>query len=285
MTRFNAPPGWPVEPEWFPSPQWQPDPSWPPAPKGWQFFLETPTAATDFVSQAETRQNPKAPMTASLEDGNPRDGDLKSASEATDPIARRTDSSRPFQLGKRAKGVTIGVAVTIAAAALGFKLGGANHHPAPTEMLEADNPQVQEAPSASAAESSTAVERQTPSRTQPAAIPSIDDPDLGLTVPMSRPACDGTGIVVLGSVYTPGRYRQQVEQILAMNPGAAYLRTDLACPSLRQNLDGNPIYAVFRVAGKTKEAICDAVAEASADAYGKWLDNITDPTTPIRCDN
>ena len=50
---------------------------------------------------------------------------------------------------------------------------------------------------------------------------------------MSRPACDGRGIVVLYSAVTPGSYAQEIASALARFPGASYLRTDMACPSLR----------------------------------------------------
>lgn len=116
------------------------------------------------------------------------------------------------------------------------------------------------------------------------AVPSKSDADLGLDVPMTRPACDGTGIVILDSATTPGQYQQDVARALTNNPGASYLRTDLACPSLRQQSDdGNPIYAVYRAAGKTKQVLCDAVAAAGPGTYGRWLDTSSDPDTPVAC--
>ncbi|MFM9107686.1 MAG: serine/threonine-protein kinase [Chloroflexota bacterium] len=115
-------------------------------------------------------------------------------------------------------------------------------------------------------------------------VPPKDDPDLGLDVPLSRPACNGTGIVILDSATTPGQYRQDVARGLANNPGASYLRTDLSCPSLRQQTaEGSPIYAVYRVAGTTKQALCDAVAAAGPGTYGRWLDTSSDPESPVVC--
>ena len=116
------------------------------------------------------------------------------------------------------------------------------------------------------------------------AVPSKSDPDLGLDVPMSRPACDGTGIVILDSATTPGRYQHDIARALSNNPGASYLRTDLACPSLRQQSDdGNPIYAVYRAAGSTKGQLCAAVRAAGPGTYGRWLDTTSDPDTPVEC--
>ncbi|MCH9737089.1 MAG: serine/threonine protein kinase [Actinomycetia bacterium] len=108
--------------------------------------------------------------------------------------------------------------------------------------------------------------------------------DLGLSIPISRPACNGQGIVVLGNVTTPGQYAQGVQRLLSAHPGASYLRTDQSCPSLRQaNEAGNLIYAVFKPAGQTRGQVCAAVRAAGGDAYGKWLDTSTDPAYIIPC--
>ncbi|HEY5852922.1 MAG TPA: serine/threonine-protein kinase [Aldersonia sp.] len=108
--------------------------------------------------------------------------------------------------------------------------------------------------------------------------------DLGLAIPMTIPECDGTGIVVLGNAVEPGDYAAEISALLAQHPGASYLRTDQACPSLRQRSDaGNPIYAVYRVAGYTRADVCAAVAAAGGGSYGKWLDTSTDPTIMVAC--
>jgi serine/threonine-protein kinase len=68
------------------------------------------------------------------------------------------------------------------------------------------------------------------------------------------------------------------------HPGASYLRTDQACPSLRQADDeGDPIYAVFRFAGTTDAAARSAVCTEGAGTYGKRLDYTTDPGFLISC--
>ncbi|MFC9355169.1 serine/threonine-protein kinase [Rhodococcus sp. NPDC057014] len=108
--------------------------------------------------------------------------------------------------------------------------------------------------------------------------------DLGLSIPIAQPRCDGTGIVVVGSAVTPGQYAEDVQSFLVAHPGSSYLRTDQACPSLRQATDeGNPIYAVYRAAGKSTDAVCALVWAQGEDAYGKWLDLNTDPTFIIPC--
>ncbi|MBJ8348239.1 serine/threonine-protein kinase [Antrihabitans sp. YC2-6] len=116
------------------------------------------------------------------------------------------------------------------------------------------------------------------------ARPPDRDFALNVSAPITQPLCDGTGIVVLGSAVTPGRYETEIQQFLDEFPGADYLRTDHACPSLRQETEeGNPIYAVYRPAGRTQTAICAAVRAAGGSAYGKWLDNTTDPSYIIPC--
>ena len=107
---------------------------------------------------------------------------------------------------------------------------------------------------------------------------------LDVTAPMTQPACDGSGIVVLGSAVTPGRYDAEVQQMLNAFPGAAYLRTDQVCSSLRPRTEaGNPIYAVYRYAGRVQSEVCSAVRAAGGGAYGKWLDKTTDPGYIIPC--
>jgi serine/threonine-protein kinase len=113
---------------------------------------------------------------------------------------------------------------------------------------------------------------------------STNGPDLGLSTPISYPSCDGTGIVVLGNAVNPANYRSDIQRMLDKWPDASYLRTDYACPSLRQVDDaGNKIYAVYRVAGSTTQQVCAAVAAAGGDAYGKWLDTTTNPRYIIPC--
>jgi serine/threonine protein kinase, bacterial len=129
--------------------------------------------------------------------------------------------------------------------------------------------------------------------TRPGAPPTVVTPppptaqpsgDLNLPTRISVPQCNGQGIVVLGNVTTPGLYATGVQALLNAHPGASYLRTDHSCPSLRQvSGEGNPIYAVFELGGRTQPEVCAAVNAVGGDAYGKWLDHTTDPTYIIKC--
>ncbi|RAV06234.1 serine/threonine protein kinase [Mycolicibacterium sp. GF69] len=108
--------------------------------------------------------------------------------------------------------------------------------------------------------------------------------DLGLNTRITAPVCNGQGIVILGNVTTPGMYAGGIQRLLNQHPGASYLRTDQSCPSLRQADDeGDPIYAVFRYAGRTQSEVCSGVRAAGGDAYGKWLDYTTPPSYLIPC--
>jgi len=118
----------------------------------------------------------------------------------------------------------------------------------------------------------------------PVAGPSRPADDLGLAQPISDPACNGQGIVILGSVTTPGLYAAGVQRLLDAHPGAFYLRTDQTCPSLRpETAHGDPIYAVFTLGGVTESQVCAAVHAAGGGAYGKWLNTTTDPRYIIPC--
>ena len=101
---------------------------------------------------------------------------------------------------------------------------------------------------------------------------------------MSKPLCNGQGIVVLGNVTTPGQYESGIQRLLNIYPGASYLRTDQSCPSLRQADDeGDPIYTVYRPAGSTRSEVWAAVCAAGGEAYGKVLDYTTDAAHQILC--
>ena len=114
--------------------------------------------------------------------------------------------------------------------------------------------------------------------------PSRSVGDLGLSIPMSHPLCDGMGIVIVYSATKPETYRLAVQQALSSHPGSSYLRTDMSCPSLRQSSDdGTPIYAVFYPAGYSKGSVCSTVAQIGPGAYGRWLSTDISPAHKIAC--
>jgi serine/threonine-protein kinase len=123
-----------------------------------------------------------------------------------------------------------------------------------------------------------------PPPVRPAPAPSRGAGDLGLSVPISYPPCDGLGIAIVYSATNPDKYRLAVQQALNSNPGSSYLRTDLSCPSLRQSSDdGTAIYAVFYPAGYSKSSVCSMVRQFGPGAYGRWLGTDISPTHKIVC--
>ncbi|MEA5363178.1 serine/threonine-protein kinase [Amycolatopsis sp., V23-08] len=109
----------------------------------------------------------------------------------------------------------------------------------------------------------------------------VSSADLGLATPLSTPACDGSYVVVLGSAITPARYRADVQQFLTAHPGAHYLHTpSTGCGSLRQQVNGADVYAIYDGPFPAKESAC---ARRSGAAYVKKLDNTTSPATVVTC--
>jgi serine/threonine-protein kinase len=191
--------------------------------------------------------------------------------------------------------IAIGIAALLAVGVVAFvgaRLAQSPSAPPPTEAAPQPGPTWQESqpaepqrPAPPETVTHTATVTQPPASPRPAPpAPSRPSGDLGLPTPMSSPSCNGEGIVVLGIVTTPGRYAAGVQRLLDVHPGASYLRTDQSCPSLRQADDeGDPIYAVYRHAGTTEREVRAAVRAAGGGAYGKWLDNSTDPGYMIPC--
>jgi hypothetical protein len=108
--------------------------------------------------------------------------------------------------------------------------------------------------------------------------PPQPEGDLGLSTPISRPACDGSWVVFVGSAVDAATYADDVAAQLAAHPGSAYLLTEGSCSSLRQRLpDGRSIYAVYLGPFPTQAAACAERngVDAGAGAYVKALDNVT----------
>ncbi|MCV7229082.1 serine/threonine-protein kinase [Mycolicibacterium komossense] len=214
--------------------------------------------------------------------------------QRTDASAPSTPSSpRATSTARRAALIAGGIAALLAVglvAFIGARLGQPQSAP-PTEIppaspvppssgLASTMSSVPISTSKSLPASSTPPKSSPP----PSSAPPPPTGDLGLRTPISSPRCNGQGIVILGSVTTPGLYAAGVQRLLDAHPGAFYLRTDRACPSLRKATDeGNPIYAVFNLGGRTEREVCAAVNAVGGNAYGKWLDTTTDPGFIIPC--
>jgi serine/threonine-protein kinase len=119
----------------------------------------------------------------------------------------------------------------------------------------------------------------------PAPVLAPGDNDLVLaTSPTYQPCVPPTGIVVIESAFSPGSYAADVQRLPDGHPGAMWLRTDRSWPSLRQATEsGDPIYAVYRVAGYTEADICAGVRAEGGGDYGKWLDTVHTPDYVVPC--
>ena len=209
--------------------------------------------------------------------------------EYPEPMARIGTGSA--SISRIAAMVAIGVAALVAVGIVAFVGARLAQSPTPSPTTPTASPPEPTWPPQST-QPSTPPDSGTSATTRPGAppppppprTPSRPDGDLGLPTPMSKPLCNGQGIVVLGSVTTPGQYESGVQRLLNLHPGASYLRTDQSCPSLRQADDeGDPIYAVYRPAGSTQYEVWAAVCAAGGGAYGKVLDYGTDAAHQILC--
>lgn len=112
--------------------------------------------------------------------------------------------------------------------------------------------------------------------------PLVGDLELGYAT-MSRPFCDGSYITALASAVNPDRYTDEVARGLRDYPGAQYLRTDQACPSLRPDLDGNPIYMVYFGPYPSLDQACAARSAGPQDAYVRVLSTTADWREQVQC--
>jgi serine/threonine-protein kinase len=111
---------------------------------------------------------------------------------------------------------------------------------------------------------------QTPPSPQPPAPPAArGSGDLGLAKPIANVGCTGQYVTLVHSATTPGAYSEEVAGMLAANPGSSYLRTDASCGALVQQLDGNPVYAVYFGPFGSGGVAC--AARPAAESYVKVM--------------
>jgi hypothetical protein len=114
--------------------------------------------------------------------------------------------------------------------------------------------------------------------------PTATTGDLGLAVPMTAPACDGSWVVFLGAATEPLRYAEDVQVLLDGNPSAQYTLTQGSCASMRQQLpDGTLIYAVWTGPYADQAAACAARASMGDAAYVKRMDDTTPAEQTWEC--
>lgn len=87
------------------------------------------------------------------------------------------------------------------------------------------------------------------------------------TVRASSPSCDSRGILIVESVVVQSGVSTEkaIANALAKYPGSEFT-TPGACPSLRAQLDGADIYAVYVDYGNDTSGLCSAAASTSGNA-------------------
>jgi len=107
----------------------------------------------------------------------------------------------------------------------------------------------------------------------------LDIPDQ----PMGRPPCDGGYITVVASPVGEQATAEAVGAVLDSYPGSNYLRTDQSCPSLTQDVDGEPIYVIYFGPFVVASDACSARADGPADAYARTLSDELGPDHSVDC--
>lgn len=123
-----------------------------------------------------------------------------------------------------------------------------------------------------------------PVTTAPGAEPDAIPGDLAIPGrPMQRPACDGSFITILASAVGDQATASGIAAVLDAYPNSEYLRTDQTCTSLRQDVDGEPIYVVYFGPFAFDVDACTARADGPDGAYAKHLSNEVAPDQVVDC--
>ncbi|ROP42494.1 serine/threonine-protein kinase [Saccharothrix texasensis] len=212
------------------------------------------------------------------------------------PVAPRPTSVHAVARPRRTLWLVAAVAVVLATAAVSAAVSLAGRS-TPGTATSADGTPAERFTPASAAVTTTS-STPTPSSTTTAAPTTTSPPpvsvppavvappgaDLGLAEPMSVPTCDGAYVTFVGAAVEPGRYRTDVQRLLSDHPGARYLHSPTTgCGSLRHQLDGADIYAVYYGTFGTQDEACAQRAAVGGDAYVKRLDRTTPPSQLLTC--
>lgn len=216
--------------------------------------VAVPAAATDAANQRTMVGTPRNP----------------SYPTAQPQPAQQKRSRLPLVLG-----AVIAVLV-VALAGTAWALTRGSDAPSPSAETSATQAKAASTP----ADSTPTTTVETTTETTTADVPSAavrGVGDLGLSTPITRPACDGSYGAFFLSATTPGQYAQDISASLAQHPGASYLRTDQACASLRQSSGGNAIYATY-FPGDLASA-CATKARIGGGTYVRRLDDLTPVNT------
>jgi hypothetical protein len=108
--------------------------------------------------------------------------------------------------------------------------------------------------------------------------------DLGVTVPLSGPACDGRFATIVGSAVQPDSYASAVQGFLDGFPGSSYLYAPNSCRSIRaRSGNGDGIYAVYYGPYPSLTEACAVRRRIGGDSYVRRLDEVTPADQNIIC--
>ncbi|MDQ3401961.1 MAG: serine/threonine protein kinase [Actinomycetota bacterium] len=108
--------------------------------------------------------------------------------------------------------------------------------------------------------------------------------DLGVSVPVDAPACDGDYILIVGSAVNSDAYPKDVQEFLDLNPGAKYLHAPTTgCASLRTHVNTEEIYSVFYGPFSTQDQACGRQATVGGDSFIRRLDSTSTPDRAVSC--
>jgi serine/threonine-protein kinase len=118
----------------------------------------------------------------------------------------------------------------------------------------------------------------------PGAGPDAVPGDLGIAGhPMQRPGCDGAFITILTSAVGDEATADGIARVLDAYPSSSYLRTDQTCPSLRPDVDGEPIYVVYLGPFAYDVDACSARVDGPEGAYARVLSSELGPDHGVSC--
>ena len=100
---------------------------------------------------------------------------------------------------------------------------------------------------------------------------------------MQQPGCDDSYITVIASAVGAQASAGGIANVLDGYPGSNYLRTDQTCPSLTQDIDGEPIYVVFFGPFAFASDACAARAQGTEGAYARRLTTEVGPDHGVAC--
>jgi hypothetical protein len=203
-------------------------------------------------------------IAASGDDDGDTDAAASSSSTTTEPVDVTT--SEPGATSTTAPGTTSPAPM-----------------PDPTTSTSTTSSTSTTAPATTTTTSTTTTEP-TPPTTAEGADPGAVPGDLGIAgFPMQAPPCTDSFITIIASAVGADVAPAGIRAYLDDYPTSNYLRTDQTCPSLAQDIDGEPIYVVYFGPFPFASDACEARAEGTEGSYVRTLSETEPPNHSIDC--